>query len=860
MGATPQRTTALLSLVIPTLVLVLAAVALFNIARLGPGVSTLSGPWQAVIEEPGQAPRTGTIDLPGRFGIQGIDPEARVRAVRTVQLPPHTAPWAIHLESPAYAIVVRWDGVEIGRSGDPEAARPDGRRSESPVLAILPADAEGLPHELDVDVRGDWHRGGVTGRIRLGPVQELLPALQKDVGARLGFAIAFLVVAMLHLLGATRHRGRRSELYFGLACLFVATYACHHASSSVSAAFAPYISHVVRRFQVAGMITFPIWFAASFVLGRLGPSHKAWGVLTATTALLSIGGPWVSVRMENLQDVLAIVSAGWMVRMAVLAQRRGVAGGAFFIAAVIVGLLGALSEVAVTNGFMAGTRWLYPSLAVFLLFGSLAVVAQDRTLSARHQRLVQGNADAVVELTTDGLVVQLNPAARRFIPGLAVGDWLQDVLPQALRPLLSAHLHTAELRANRLELQLLDGRVVESVATLLDPNALLLVLRDVTRRRRAEDDLVQAARLETAGMLAGGVAHDFNNLLGTLLGHVGLLRIQSEPDQVQGRLDRMEQTIERASLVTRRLLAVGGRSENAPSDIDVEVVIDEAVEIAEPALPEGIILDVAVDGPLPTVRLSDEDLRHVLLNLVLNARDALDTRGHIHITAEAAEAGGVRVCVSDDGPGVPEELRERIFQPFFTTKGADKGTGLGLPMARRLLRRHDASIELEDPTDGTRGALFVLQLPAADGTPAPIRHAFGATIAVVDDEPALCTAYAAALERAGYHVKTFADGQDALSNLASDPPHVLVTDVVMPGMSGLELAASLRELYPELPVLVVSGYVPTSERTLIGHTEHLDKPVRPARIVGAIGRLLGSIDAEPAHTEAPATGHPPGRA
>jgi CheY-like chemotaxis protein len=362
-------------------------------------------------------------------------------------------------------------------------------------------------------------------------------------------------------------------------------------------------------------------------------------------------------------------------------------------------------------------------------------------------------------------------------------------------------------------------------------------------------------------MLAGGVAHDFNNLLGTLLGHVGLLRLQQDHDRVQERLDRMEQTIERASLVTRRLLAVGGRSENAPADIDVEEVIDEAVEIAEPALPEGIELEVAVDGPLPVVRISDEDLRHVLLNLILNARDALESDGHIHIAAEAAVDGGVRICVSDDGPGVPDGLRERVFQPFFTTKGTDKGTGLGLPMARRLLHRHGAHIELEEPTDGSSGALFVLTLPPADGTPIPIRHAVGATVAVVDDEPALCAAYAAALETAGYHVVTFRDGHEALRKLAANPPHVLVTDVVMPGMSGLELAAGLRELYPRLPVLVVSGYVPTSERTLDGATEHLDKPVRPVRIVEAIGRLLGSMEgASDGLTTTPAPGRHRGRA
>jgi len=839
MAASDRRIVSPQALVISALVLVLVALALLNAARLPGDMMSLTGAWQATVLEPGHPPATRTVDLPGRFNVQGIAPEARVRATRTLVLPPHTAPWGLHLETPLYHATVRWDGEELGRIGVAEGTDP--ASGIAPLLAIIPPDPDGQAHTLELDLRGDHHQGGLTGRIRLGPLEQLLPGLQQDLGSRLGFALAFLVIGVLHMLGAAGDPNRRGELFFGLATLSIAMYAYQHASQSFGASLAPYPSHLIRRFLVAGMITFPIWFAATFVFGGLQRSHRMWGGLTATTALVSLGGPWVSVRMENVQDVLTLVSTLWMTWMAYQAWRRGVSGSAFFIGAVLVGMFGALTEVAVTNGLMPGIRWLYPSLAVFLLFGSLAVVAQDRTLSARHRRLVRGNADAMVELTTSGVVLELNPTARAFVPGLSVGSRLQDVLPEALRPLLVAHLQTAKHRANRLELRLLDGRVVESVATVLDPDTLLLVLRDVTRRRRAEDDLVQAARLETAGMLAGGVAHDFNNLLGTLLGHVGLLRIQTDAKPIQDRLDRMENTIERASLVTRRLLAVGGRSESAPGDVDVEEVLDEAVEIAEPALPAGISLDVAVDGPLPRVHVSDEDLRHVVLNLILNARDAMEGSGQIRLTAEQDDGGGVRICVEDDGPGVPKDLRDKIFEPFFTTKGTDKGTGLGLPMAQRLLRRHGGRIELSD-ADADRGALFVIRLRRAAATPVPIRHAIGAYIAVVDDEPALCAAYAAALEEAGYRVRTFPDGSSALGQLAVEPPHVLVTDVVMPGMSGLELAAGLRELYPSLPVLVVSGYVPTSERTLDRPTEHLDKPVRPSRIVEAIGRLLGSID------------------
>ena len=389
----------------------------------------------------------------------------------------------------------------------------------------------------------------------------------------------------------------------------------------------------------------------------------------------------------------------------------------------------------------------------------------------------------------------------------------------------------------RCEFLLRDDRAVESVATPLDTDTRLLVLRDVTRRRRAEDDLLTAARVETAGQLLGGIAHDFNNLLSALLGHVGLLRLTGDHEARFARLDRMEEAIERASGITRRLLAVGGRTHTEIVQLSARELLDEVREMADPALPAGIELTVQADDV--SFRTSAEDLRHVLLNLILNARDAVDGRGQIEVRAHVHDQT-MRLEVEDSGPGVPLALRERIWDPFFTTKGPERGTGLGLPTARRLVRQHGGTIDFVD-------GCFRIEVPIGTVDESPITHFDGARIAVVDDEEALRTSFAAALRAAGYAATVHEDATSALPALAAEPPDVLVTDVVMPGMSGLELATALRELQPELPVVVVSGFVPATEQLLRhGPTEQLDKPVRPQRVVDAVARLLTEKHSEDA--------------
>jgi len=830
----PDRLTSALTSLLA--LLLVAAVVLVSVLPLGQPPPSLLGPWEGQFTPPGGETRPVTVTLPSSFRAQGLDPDGVLEVHRTVTVPPSATPYAVHFTSVRHALTVSWDGEPVGSWGHPEST--EGPRHEGSAIAYLPADPDGGPHELALHVRGDLHRGGLTGQIRLGPLPQVHRTLLWETGGRLGFALAFALVGVVHILGTARHAHRRMQLLFGLFTLSLAGYAFEHSAGGLLWSTHPYPHHALRRLFVSGMLGFALTFVTQFVDDHIPPWARRMAGFLAVVAVMSWLGPWWSSLAEALQDGFGmLVIAPWMVVVLLRGARRRIHGAGWLAAAIVVATAGGLAEALVTHGFISGARWMYPALSMFLMLGSVAVAQQDRALSDRHRRLVTGSEDAMIEVDTDGRVRELNPAAKAFFPGLAPGRIVGDLVPEDSRPLMAAHLARAGTAPTRCEFLLRDDRAVESVATPLDTDTRLLVLRDVTRRRRAEDDLLTAARVETAGQLLGGIAHDFNNLLSALLGHVGLLRLTGDHEARFARLDRMEEAIERASGITRRLLAVGGRTHTEIVQLSARELLDEVREMADPALPAGIELTVQADDV--SFRTSAEDLRHVLLNLILNARDAVDGRGQIEVRAHVHDQT-MRLEVEDSGPGVPLALRERIWDPFFTTKGPERGTGLGLPTARRLVRQHGGTIDFVD-------GCFRIEVPIGTVDESPITHFDGARIAVVDDEEALRTSFAAALRAAGYAATVHEDATSALPALAAEPPDVLVTDVVMPGMSGLELATALRELQPELPVVVVSGFVPATEQLLRhGPTEQLDKPVRPQRVVDAVARLLTEKHSEDA--------------
>ena len=380
--------------------------------------------------------------------------------------------------------------------------------------------------------------------------------------------------------------------------------------------------------------------------------------------------------------------------------------------------------------------------------------------------------------------------------------------------------------------------------------------RDVTdaraagaRRQRLEEDLRQAQKLEAVGRLAAGVAHDFNNLLTAISANVSIAQSGLPPrHEDREHLEDAFEAVRRATGLTRQLLAFTRRQASEPRPVDVDELVRGMGRMLERLLGEDVALDLALAGGLPRVLADPGQLEQVVLNLALNARDAVGTGGRITLATSLDAAEGrdprVKLTVRDDGVGMDDQTRARIFEPFFTTKPAGRGTGLGLSTVYGIVQAHRGSIVVfSEPGRGSTFEVLLPSLPAGTHTPLPAGkprelHGGAETILVVEDTDVVREAARAALRRAGYDVLAAPGGEQALALVAGHAGtiHLLLTDVRMPGMNGLEVAARVRGLRPAIRVLYMTGYggevlenAPVDPRDVIEKPFALDELSRRVR-------------------------------
>ena len=375
-----------------------------------------------------------------------------------------------------------------------------------------------------------------------------------------------------------------------------------------------------------------------------------------------------------------------------------------------------------------------------------------------------------------------------------------------------------------------------------------LRLRDqMEEQRRLEQQLQHAQKLEAVGRLAGGVAHDFNNILTAISGYSELALQQLAPDHpVRGDIDEVRRAAHRASELTRQLLAFSRRQVLAPQVVDLNAIVLEAQRMLCRLLGPEVGLKTALSDAPPLVRADPGQLEQVITNLVLNARDAMPAGGSVRI--ETAVAGDtVRFTVEDDGVGMEDDTRERIFDPFFTTKEPGKGTGLGLAMVHGIVTQSSGSIAV-DSAPG-RGARFEIAFPlAAPEAPEPDRSELARAeagterVLVVEDEPAVRDLARRILELEGYAVVTAESGEEALRLWDElGPVDALLTDVVMPGLGGRELAATLSSRFPGLRVVLMSGYTQDAEQLdglLASGAAFVEKPFTSSALASEVRNVL----------------------
>ncbi len=440
-------------------------------------------------------------------------------------------------------------------------------------------------------------------------------------------------------------------------------------------------------------------------------------------------------------------------------------------------------------------------------------------------------------------------------------DYVQvPVVPEVLRAKVRvfSELFRKTRQLERLNAEL-ERRVDARTAELAETNAELerRVEERTAEREQALSQVHEMQKLESLGQLTGGLAHDFNNVLMAIIGNLDLLA-RILPEGVKGRalVSSAVQAAERGATLAKRMLAFARRQDLRPEAVSVPHLVGSMVEMLRSSLGPTIKIETDFREPLSLVRVDPNQLELALLNLALNARDAMDDGGALTIAARAVAAGqmqglvsGDYVCVSvvDDGCGMDEATLKRAAEPFFTTKGAGKGTGLGLSMVYGLAAQSGGAIRLHSQTGA--GTKVELWLPVAGpdeaerprpalstSAPAPSRSY---AVLFVDDDLMVASGTSAMLHELGHRVVMASSAALALDVIRSDAPiDLIITDHSMPGMSGTELARLARDLRPGLPIILATGYADAPSGA-VPDMARLDKPYRIDKLAAVIATVVG---------------------
>lgn len=506
-----------------------------------------------------------------------------------------------------------------------------------------------------------------------------------------------------------------------------------------------------------------------------------------------------------------------------------------------------------------------------------ALAESERRFRATFEQAAVG----IAHVTYDGEVLAAN---RRFCGMLGLGDdsacgfslgslsWSDESQEesQLLEDLLSGSLETFTLEK---ELNRVDGSSIwvnQTVSALRGEAGaveyLIYVLADLSAHKRLEDQYRHAQKMEALGRLAGGIAHDFNNLLTGLIGYSELaLHEAPPPSPAATYLGEVIELGRRARDLTAQLLAFSRPTDSRRVPVDVNKLIEADVRMLERTLGEHIQLVFDPGSRLPPVHVDPGQLEQALLNLAINARDAMGQGGRLTIrtfqlSKNADSVPGRRrdgttkaVCieVADTGHGMDEGTMERIFEPFFTTKAPGVGTGLGLAMVHGIMNRHGGQVEVR--SEPGSGSVFTLSLPPFDGEgPGPRKDEHGPamqggdeTILLVEDEKAVRILVERLLTRMGYRVLSAADADEAIAlyREQGSSVHLLLSDIVMPGINGVELSRILRGMNPDLKVVFISGFMNLEDLAdQVGRSGDplVQKPFRPADLLAQIRETLDS--------------------
>lgn len=501
-------------------------------------------------------------------------------------------------------------------------------------------------------------------------------------------------------------------------------------------------------------------------------------------------------------------------------------------------------------------------------------VDEEKLRKSEEQfRLISENiADMIAVLDLEGKRVYNSPSYKAILgdPKLFEGtDSFQEIHPEdkeKIRTIFRETVLTGEGKRAEYRFMLKDGsmRYIESQGSIIrdyhgNISQVIVVSRDVTEKKLMEHQFLRVQRMESIGTLAGGIAHDLNNILSPILLSITMLRKKVNDDQGQRTLNLIESAAMRGAELIKQVLSFARGVDGEFTNLQIRHIIDEIHKIVHETFPKSISMQVNVPKTLPTIYADPTHIHQVLMNLCVNARDAMPNGGRLTVDAESivldeqyvrmhleAKAGKyVVITVTDQGMGIPPKIMERIFEPFFTTKGIGEGTGLGLSTVQAIIKSHGGFVSVYSEIG--KGTMFKIYLPAQDGSEAVsdidthTRYkGNGELILLVDDEESIREITKITLEENGYTVLTASDGVDAVATYAMHGAEIklVISDMMMPVMDGASTIRILQKMNPDVKVIVVSGLKQSSDIINNENVTFLHKPYTSDKLVNIIGKVL----------------------
>ena len=453
-------------------------------------------------------------------------------------------------------------------------------------------------------------------------------------------------------------------------------------------------------------------------------------------------------------------------------------------------------------------------------------------------------------------LINVTVLERPLHPASLISAARAAIRARARQRLAADHLEKRERAESELRnlAATLEQKVLERTRDLAAANDRLTA--EIAERERAEARLVQAQKMEAIGQLTGGIAHDFNNLLTAVIGSIDLLLRRTDDDQVSRLMRNSIQAAERGASLTAQLLAFSRRQRLSPVAVDINRIITGMSDMLTRTIGPHLEVEADLSPDLWPALADPTQLEVMILNLAINSRDAMPTGGKLRIETRNVDAvppvllsdldAGeyVAISVSDDGPGMSPEVQARAFEPFFTTKDHGKGTGLGLAQLYGFAKQSGGTVRIDSRLgEGTTVTIYLPRSLAKAVEETSVRQQrekrASARILLVDDDEEVRNIAAATIEELGYEVVSVASGQAALQILGEERFDLLMTDIAMPGMTGVDLARRVRQIDPDLPILFSSGYadVQTFGENLSDEVV-LKKPFRISDVATRIDAVL----------------------